>query len=277
MRIARVFPRRTSMTPNDEDAYVGLPPLGCPKYDEIHISATFTWDRLKADSLVENWWSYGKVILGGPAYSSTSTEFEPGRYLRKGITITSRGCPNACAWCFVPEREGKLRELPIQPGYIIQDNNLLACSKSHIRKVFEMLKVQRRAAVFSGGFEAARVTDNVIEDLRDLRINEVWLSYDFDGAESCVAKAIGKLRRFLPFDKVRCYVLIGQPNDTIEKAQRRLEWVAMRGALPFAMRYRTWGTFYERSFVHPEREWSLLARQWTRPAITKAILKAMTV
>jgi len=142
MKFARVFPRRTNMTPNDSDAYIGLPPLGCPKYDQIHISVTFTWDIRKAVSLIDNWRPFGKIFLGGPAYNGpdNTDPFEPGRYLRKGVTITSRGCPNACPWCGVPQREGKLRELPIRVGHIIQDNNLLACSKSHIRKVFEMLK-----------------------------------------------------------------------------------------------------------------------------------------
>ena len=32
-------------------------------------------------------------------------------------------CNNNCPWCIVPKIEGKLKELPIVPGNIIQDNN----------------------------------------------------------------------------------------------------------------------------------------------------------
>ena len=33
-----------------------------------------------------------------------------------------------------------MREINIADGYIVQDNNLLACSRGHIEKVFEMLE-----------------------------------------------------------------------------------------------------------------------------------------
>ncbi len=42
MKLARVFARRTNMCPTDQDAYFGEPELYMPKYDEIHISVTFT-------------------------------------------------------------------------------------------------------------------------------------------------------------------------------------------------------------------------------------------
>ena len=65
-------------------------------------------------------------------------EFGPGCFLHNSITIIRRGCIRKCPWCHVPAREGRIRELEhITPGHIVQDNNLLACSKSHINKVFE--------------------------------------------------------------------------------------------------------------------------------------------
>ena len=91
--VARVFPRRTKLTP--DDAYVGLPPLGCPRYDEVHISVTFTWDIRAAERLAANWRPYADVVrLGGPAYGARGGEFVPGMYLKSGAVITSRGCPN---------------------------------------------------------------------------------------------------------------------------------------------------------------------------------------
>jgi hypothetical protein len=53
MKIARVFPTRTSMTPTDPDAYVGLPDLFTPQYDEVHISVAFTWDIPKVQDLMK--------------------------------------------------------------------------------------------------------------------------------------------------------------------------------------------------------------------------------
>ena len=44
--IIRVFTRRTSYTPDDTYALVGLPPIEIPAHDEVHISCTFTWDKI---------------------------------------------------------------------------------------------------------------------------------------------------------------------------------------------------------------------------------------
>lgn len=275
MNIGKVFPRKTSMTPKGFDSYVGKPPLWCPNgYDEIHISVAFTWDIQRAEYLARQWRAFGKVKIGGPALGDPGNSFEPGMYLKEGVTITSRGCPNNCPWCFVPKREGKIRELKIKPGHIIQDNNLLACSKLHIRKVFEMLRTQR-AVDFSGGLEASRVTDSIVEELRGLKIKQIWLAYDHFNAEWSVKAAVEKLRKYFPRDKIRCYVLVGYHRDTLEKAEGRLRWTWEIGTLPFAMRYRTPEAEWGGTFLFKDRAWNLLARQWTRPAITKSIMKGV--
>lgn len=270
--IARVFPRRTKMSPEGEHVYFGEPPLWTPIYDEIHISVCFTWDVQKAEELASNWRPYGQVRVGGPAVDENPPrEFAVGKYIKEGVTITSRGCPNNCPWCLVPCREGKLRELEIQQGRIVQDNNLLACSKSHIRKVFEMLRVQKQIE-FAGGFESLRVTDSVVEHLRGLSIKHIWLAFDHPNAKKSVQTAVERLRKYFKRDKIRCYVLIGFIDDTIEKAEERLRWVYEIGALPFAMRYRRAVAEFKESFIYTEREWNLLARQWTHPAIMKSIM-----
>ena len=126
MKIARVFPRRTAATPDDELAFVDAPPKILPEIDEVHISVTFSYDVERAEQLAEAWQKAGvPVKIGGVAMGDRGGDFVPGRYLRKGYVITSRGCPNHCALCTVPAREGGLRELPITNGHIILDNNLL--------------------------------------------------------------------------------------------------------------------------------------------------------
>lgn len=225
-----------------------------------------------AERLALQWSDYGEVRIGGPALDDPGNGFEPGVYLKDGITITSRGCPNNCDFCFVPKREGKIRELKIKPGHIIQDNNLLACSKPHIRKVFEMLRHQSRID-FSGGLESSRVTDEIVEELRGLKIYQIWLSYDRPGTKEPLKKAVEKLSRYFKRDKIRCYVLIGYEGDSIENAEARLKEAWEIGTLPFAMRYRTSETKWEGTFLFKDRAWNLLTRQWTRPAITKSIME----
>jgi len=273
MRIARVFPRKTSMSPTDEDAYFGLPELFMSKYDEVRISVCFSWDIQKGYQLQKEWQVVcDNVKIGGPAFDDPGITFNGGLYLKKGVTITSRGCPNKCPFCFVPKREGKIRELPIVVGNIIQDNNLLACSKNHIEMVFGMLTTQKHIN-FSGGLEAGRITDEIVEQLRGLRIYQIWLSYDTPNADKPLKKAVTKLSKYFRRDQIRCYVLIGYEGDTIEKADTRLRYAWEVGTLPFAMRYRSPSPNLEDTYLFKEKKWNLFTREWTRPAIIKSILK----
>lgn len=279
MRIARVFPRKTSMSPTDEDAYFGQPPMNCPKYDQVHISVTFTWDVERANFLSYTWRDYGRVSIGGPAFLGKPNRFTPGLYLKKGIVITSRGCPNKCSFCLVPRPEGQIRELAVHKGNNIADNNLLACSKEHTKKVFKMLQGQK-SIKFSGGFQASLVTDDIVEQLRDLSIKSIWVAYDDEGYDDykmeIVRRAVDRLRKYFTREQIRCYVLIGYEGDTIDDAERRLVQAWNMGTVPFAMRYRKPVDNFADSFVYREREWNLLTREWTRPSITRAIMKART-
>jgi len=269
VKIARVFATKTKMCPTDEDCYFGNPDLFTPKYDEILVSVTFTWAIKRAMELKNNWEMVCKnVKLGGCAFDDPGGDFIAGRFLKEGVIITSRGCPNTCEWCFVPKREGKLRELKnIVSGNIVQDNNLLACSESHIEKVFNILKHQTKIN-FSGGLESSRITDKIVDELRGLKIYQLWLSFDYPDLFKSLTKAVEKLKRYFRRDQIRCYVLIGYNGDALEKAESRLRMAWELGTLPFAQRYAG-----QNGFLYKEREWNLLCREWSRPAIIKTLNK----
>lgn len=259
MRIVRVFPRRTTCTPRDPLAFVGDPPLLRPQADEVHVSVAFSWDVAEGERLAEAWAQYYPVVkLGGPAIDGEGDMFTPGVYVKPGITFTSRGCPNRCPWCLV---RGDLRVLPITPGYVIQDNNFLACPPEHRKQVYEMLAEQSRAAVFAGGLEARRVTDEIAVELRGVRIREVFLAADSWGALPALEQAVRRLG-FLSRRQLRCYVLIGFNGETLEEASERLEAVWRIGCLPFAQLYQP-----SEQYINYSQDWRKLARKWSRPAV----------
>jgi len=262
--IARVFPRRTSATPDDELAFVGDPPLFRPEADEVHVSCTFTWDRPEAERLAKAWAAVGyQVKLGGPAYDDPGGEFMPGMYVKPGMTITSRGCIRRCPFCFVPKREGKLRTLPIRPGWDILDNNLLACPRRHIEAVLDMLEAQSRAARFTGGIDARLCRPWFARRLGGMRVQILYTAYDVPGARPHVERTIGMLRDAgLTQRQVGCYVLVGHEGDTLEHAEARLEWVFQTGGMPFAMFYRPPDDL---RFTIPPA-WRAFVRKWSRPA-----------
>ena len=105
MKIARVFPTRTSMSLTDSLAFSGPPTLDAiaAEPEAVHISVTFSWDIPKAEDLYYQWEMLGvPVEVGGPAFGDRMSEsFTPGMYLREGMVITSRGCPKDCWFCDV--------------------------------------------------------------------------------------------------------------------------------------------------------------------------------
>lgn len=192
--VARVFPRRTRATPDDALAFVGDPPLFLPRVEEVHVSCTFTWDRPEAERLVKTWAAQGyRVRLGGPAYDSVAGEFEPGMYVKPGMTITSRGCVHRCGFCFVPTREGGLRLLAIKPGWDVLDNNLLACPRRHIEAVFDMLAGQPRPARFTGGLDARLLKPWAAARIGRMRLDVAYLAYDRPANAEAVERAVKML------------------------------------------------------------------------------------
>lgn len=267
--IARVFPTKTSMSPNDEHAYFGPPDDTTPKYKTIFVSCTFVWDILKAQKLQREWRRVSDdVRIGGPAFNSPAEEFVPGMFLKHGVVITSRGCPNNCSFCLVPRREGKIRELEVKSGHIIQDNNILACSKQHLDKVFQMLQTQK-AIEFKGGLETRLVTDIVAKKLRSLKIKSLWLACDTKNALVSVKKTVQILKNagFKQY-QFYCYVLIGK--DMVEEEQRLRE-VYNAGLMPFAQLYRDYN-----DTISYDKKWRQFQRLWARPAIIRTRMKELS-
>jgi hypothetical protein len=202
------------------------------------------------------------VTLGGPAFDDPGDDFEPGLFIKPGIIFTSRGCPHHCPFCLVPKREGNIMELPIRPGHIIADNNLLACSRPHIEAVFDMLSQQRRGAVFSGGLDATLLQPWHIDLIRGLpRLGGVWFACDSAAAIKPLQRA-AEMLTWLDIKKKRCYCMIGL--GSIQEAEARLERVYALGFLPFAQLYRPADSC--QAMPPYDWHWKALARKWSRPA-----------
>lgn len=274
--ILRVFPHRTQATPRDKyvrlnyrDLFDGDP---LPEIKEVHISVTFTWDIPEGERLCSEYSAIYRVPVkvGGPAFGDPGGEFEPGRYLAPGNVITSRGCPNKCEKCFVPEREGALRELAIGDGWKVHDNNLLACSESHVRAVFDMLSRQKEKPLFVGGLEARRITLEIALALREIRTNRLFVAYDRRSQLKAVIEA-GRVLQEVGFTRLHhnhCYILSGFPGDSTEAATRRCREAWEAGFLPYVMLYR------DKAGKTPAREWQDWKRKLRKPQTARAAMQA---
>jgi hypothetical protein len=267
MRIARVFPRRTTASPTDELAFFDEPGLFPPDVDAVHVSVAFSWDLPKAERLAEAWERVAPVSIGGPATGQRGEDFTPGMYLKPGYTITSRGCPNRCWFCDVWRRDGDVRPLPIRDGWNVLDDNLLACPDEHIQAVFSMLHDQKALGhriEFTGGLEAARLKDWHVDALRELRPKQMFFAYDTPDDLEPLREAGKKLLAAgwsRESKTLRCYVLIGTPKDTPQAAEKRLRQAVRCGFTPMAMLWRN------RAGKERSDYWRRFQRQWARPAM----------
>ncbi len=268
MTVIRVFPRGTSYTPTDEMAFVGDPPLFRPEADEVHVSVAFTWDVEEGRRLAEAWGNHYPVVrLGGPALSSESNGFEPGLYVKPGVTFTTRGCNRRCPWCLVPDREGGLVEIAdFAPGWIVQDNNLLQASRGHLERVFAMARGQARGVTFAGGLDARLVDDWVAEQLRGMTIAQLFLAADTEGALRPLEVAVKRLA--MPRWKVRVFTMLAYRGETMGEATERLKAVWGMGGLPFAQLYQP-----PDHRIDYDHGWRNLARTWSRPAAMAALME----
>lgn len=262
--IIRVFVRRTSMTPNDDMAFIGDPPLIRPEAKEVHISVVFTWDLPKAYRLQQAWSQYYPIVkIGGVPLTKDIGSSEPGMYVKPNVIFTSRGCNNKCDFCLVPVYEGKFRAVKFEytKNPIIQDNNLLQHEPTKLGLILNRLR-DCGTITFSGGLDSRLITARTAYMLRQLKIKQLFLACDRDSDLPALEKAVKLLD--INQNKLRCYVLIGR--ESISDAKARLKRVWEIGCIPFAQLYQS----PDRLIKYP-KEWKDLQRNWSRPAITKSL------
>ncbi|MDD5288331.1 MAG: hypothetical protein PHY28_04385 [Dehalococcoidales bacterium] len=234
------------------------------KGSTLHISVPFTWLMEDAEKMKAKW--KGDCVIGGSGLMLPSeyTEFEPLILHNACATFTTRGCINNCSFCAVPKLEGEFREIPdFRPAPLICDNNLLASSKKHLRRVVDSLK-QFPFVDFNQGLEAKLFTPEIADILGELKC-KVRFAFDHIGLESTVRNAIDLCRERTTKD-IQVYCLIGF-NDTPDDARNRLELIRSWGAMPNPMRYQPITTTKKDSFVAPrwtDRQLTDMVRYYSR-------------
>lgn len=201
----------------------------------LYISVPFTWLATDAEKLARSW--KGEVLIGGPGLMRPTEcpGFEPILFHNPLATFTTRGCPNRCGFCAVPQLEGEFREVEnFRPAPVVSDNNLLAASWRHLNRVVDSLKVFPFVD-FNQGLEARRFTPEVADLLGNLKC-KVRFAFDSWGNGTAVADA-AKLCRERTTKDIGIYCLIGY-RDNPEGAQARLELVRSWGIWPTPMRFQ---------------------------------------
>ena len=129
----------------------------------------------------------GEVVRGGTGYDIRSSlpgdmdRLQPDYSLypavdsRTSYGFLTRGCPNRCKWCVVPQKEGKIAPymdvdeiaLDGRTNLILMDNNILA-SDYGLRQI-EKIICRKYRIDFNQGLDARLVTDDIAQMLAKVK------------------------------------------------------------------------------------------------------------
>jgi len=226
--------------------------------DKVYISCLFRWNRDAALTLVNAWW--GEAEIGGtgvdiakqlpPEIGVCSPDYT--LYGKdRAIGFISRGCPNHCPWCVVPQKEGSLHRVSSAKAItgthtdtIFLDNNFLALDDHYTD--LEWLVKHQIGIDFNQGLDARLVTKENAELLAQCKWitpggKSVRLALDSIGQIPAIDRAFDLLEAAgLPPWKISVYALIGFAG--LDSDIKRLRFLRAHNASVFPMGYKDLGT-----------------------------------
>lgn len=215
--------------------------LFTPQLDQADISAIFSWERDKAETIKRELEARGTIVkMGGPGIS-TETWREVEDHPLEGFSksYTSVGCIRDCPWCVTPRMyPDGVRELD-EWGYApsMLDPNILATSDEHKTRVIE--KLAGRRVEWESGLDTRLIDREAAAFVAATSIPMMFLAWDAGGDEEPLVKALENLRAVgvNPRNQVKVYILTGYEGGW-ESGWYRAERVKQLGATPFIMLYQ---------------------------------------
>lgn len=218
-------------------------------YDIVYQSKVFTFTSDNNSNAGLS--TFKKVIKGGTGYSYTTTlpieietklpDYSIYPQYKDAYGFLTRGCPNKCAWCIVPKKEGKIHPdsdiediLQGRKSAILMDNNVLASDwgLQQIEKIAD-LKVK---VDFNQGLDARLITKDIAQLLARVKwLKPLRMACDTDSMIDPVRKATALLReKGCKPQNYFVYVLV----KDIDSALKRVNILNSIRLDPFAQPYR---------------------------------------
>lgn len=204
-------------------------------YDKVFMSKIFTF----SEDCGEVW--NCEVERGGTGYDlrkelpkeidDCTPDYSIYPQLDKKIAygFLTRGCPNKCAWCVVPIKEGKVRpyrdveEIAVdgRTNLILMDNNILA-SDYGLEQIEKIVRKGYRVD-FNQALDARLVTEDIAQLLAKVR----WLSPIRFGCDT--PKQISECERAMAMidrhrEKPMQYLMYAMINADMNEAYERLSY-----------------------------------------------------
>lgn len=247
------------------------------KYDKVYSSKIFDFTAENPYlGLLDN------VVYGGTGYNvkgrlpseidSVFPDYSIYPDCDYAIGFITRGCPNNCAWCLVPEKEGEIRPYREWEQLIRQDTNKLVLMDNNILaspygiKQLESLVGTGIKIDLNQGMDIRLVTEDIVKIFKGLRwIRYIRFSCDTKSQLPYFKMVIKWFEKYqIGISKVFVYVLVQKDLDnadyrvqTLNKLNKNINVYAQaernekKGIVPnktqleFAQRY-VYGRLYKR-------------------------------
>jgi hypothetical protein len=215
-------------------------PLFLGVADKTYVSCIFPENKYKCKDFE------GRAEIGGTGYDIKKKLPPEIECIKPKINwgFTTRGCIRKCSFCFVPEKEGKIKvEGDIYDLWdgkskeiMILDNNILALPE-HFFKISSQLKKERLRVDFNQGLDHRLLTDEIAKELLSLKhIHEIRFAYDNLLYKPTVERALNILKHNgLKKWGSRWYIYIS-PTDTFETVYERMEFLRKNEQAVYVMR-----------------------------------------
>lgn len=217
-------------------------------YDRVYMSKVFTFTPdvttvIYADEIIRGGTGYD-VHSDLPAIIETARlDYSIYPPTERAYGFLTRGCPNRCAWCVVPRKEGDVRPyadiedvLQGRTSAILMDNNVLA-SDHGLEQIEKIIRLGVRVD-FNQGLDARIIAGS--PDIAQLLAQVKWLkplrlACDSAAMKEPIIRAVELLRKYKckPINYF-VYTLIQNIEDSLD----RINFCKELKLDPFAQPYR---------------------------------------
>lgn len=227
--------------------------------DVEHFMPLAQYDRVYASKVFrdtpDNPYLPVHAAIGGSGYGGTYTLNDEVEATRPDFSLwprwphdlgySTRGCPNRCGFCIVPQKEGRLRVVAdfgdLTTGratMILHDNNVTAAPIEHFRRFCADATTAGVTIDFRQGLDARRLTDEHAAIIAASKFaRRIHFAWDRIEDEPAVRRAIATMQQAgIPPSRLTFYVLAGY-DSTFEDDMHRIETLRALGTDPFVMVY----------------------------------------
>lgn len=165
------------------------------------------------------------------------------------IQFYSRGCPNNCAFCVVPDKEGGIISTipfklnPRGKWIEVLDNNFFAAPRWK-EAITDLIKIKQ--PVNFHGVQLETLDEEKAKYINKLKLHR-QIKIAWDDPKARPQEKMLEIIKYIKAYKLMCYVLIGF-NSTPEEDLYRVEELRKIGIDPFAMAYNK-KDIYQKKFA----------------------------